>query len=413
MLFAARVPDPMPTRRLAGLGVSAALHGTVILLGLSSPQTAPTSELQASAVPSGDRAAVEVFQAPRSTAPDAHALTRRPTLELAGISVDLDKIRGTPADVFPFVLLNPVERMRSMNREDDNRRLSNPLMVANAGGSSKPLQLSDRELQALVDRAWSRRERWQPFAPLMELVEAHDGDEGRAADLLRAYSDQNLLQPYYDADTLDARYWTMLGLAADHRTFLGRVMAYLRERPHTRVTTELLFLLDELVQGSRDTLLMVVGNDPAAALRRSAAEQPAAYARAEELLADTRGWLNGLGLRDGDAIRRRLDEVRLDILRAVVERTPGGYRAADAQYLIGVIYFEQRDRERATAAWSSAVHGPHDLYKVALAEVQAALRLPPDRRVAALVAALGAEHGRWLDFSERRLRRFGHQPTDF
>jgi hypothetical protein len=45
--------------------------------------------------------------------------------------------------------------------------------------------------------------------------------------------------------------------------------------------------------------------------------------------------------------------------------------------------------------------------------VQAALRLPPDRRVAALVAALGAEHGRWLDFSERRLQRFGHQPTDF
>jgi hypothetical protein len=118
-------------------------------------------------------------------------------------------------------------------------------------------------------------------------------------------------------------------------------------------------------------------------------------------------------LRDGDAIRRRLDEVRLDILRAVVERTPDGYRAADAQYLIGVIYFERRDRERAETAWSSAVQGRHDLYRVALADVQAALRLPPERRVAALVAALGAEHGRWLDLSERRLRRFGLDATEF
>ena len=205
----------------------------------------------------------------------------------------------------------------------------------------------------------------------------------------------------------------MLGLAADHRVFLDQVTEYLRQRGGTRVAVELLFLLDELVQGSRDTLLMVTGNDPDAALRRSAAEQPEAYARAQLLFSDTRTWLNAQGLNGPDAIRRRLDDVRLHLLALIAARSPDGYRTADARYLAGVIHFEQRQRERAAAEWSRAVTGPGDVYGDALADVRAALMRPPAQRIAAVVAALGAEHGRWLDFSERRLRRFGVRATGF
>ena len=410
MLFEPRRRDAILGRRLAGLGGSGALHTAVIVSMLGNPVRGPRPDLQA-APPSADDAPIAVFQAVPETAAAAESLSRRPVLELAGIRVDLDKVGGTPPKLFPFVQLDPLSIAGVVNREHGTRRLQNPLVQG--GSALPPLQMSDRELQALVDRAWSRRARWQPFAPIMDLVEGRDGDHGRAADLLRAYVDQNLLQPYYDGDTLDARYWTMLGLAADHRTFLDRVTAYLREQPDTRVATELRFLLDELVQGGRDTLLMVIGNDPAAALRRTAAEQPAAHARAEALFDETRAWLTALGLGEADALRRRLDEVRLHILGTILERTPDGYRAADASYLIGVIYFEQRQRDRAVAAWTNAMAGPHDLYSAALDDLRAALQLPSERRVSALVAALGAEHGRWLSFSERRLRHFGFQATQF
>jgi hypothetical protein len=411
MLFTRRPAEPLLGRRLGGLATSATLHAAAILLASWHPDIRTPDEVQASAVAADRSPAIAVFQSPPAGAAGRDALPRRRSLELAGITVDLEKLRGTPEELFPFVRLEPLA-LGGVAEPDRGSPLRNPLR-RDAGASSLPLQLTDRALQALVDRAWSRRERWQPFAPVMATATAFDGDEGRAAELLRAYTDQNLLQPYYDGDTLDARYWTMLGLAADHRVFLERVTEYLRQRARTRVAIELLFLLDELVQGSRDTLLMVSGNDPAAALRRSAAEQPEAYARAEALFADTRAWLKAQGLDQPEAIRRRLDDVRLHLLTLIVERTPDGYRAADARYLAGVIHFEQRERGRAVAEWSHAVPGPHDLYAEALADVRAALLLPSERRAAGLVAALGAEHGRWLDFSERRLRRFGFRGAAF
>jgi hypothetical protein len=414
MLFLRRPPDPLLGRRLGGLTASAALHATAVLLATWTPDSRPAVGGQASVAASAGRSpviAVVPSDADAGAQPDT--LPRRPSLELAGITVDLEKVGGTPAELFPFVQLQPLAPVELAEREQDTRRLPNPLLRGPGPSVRPPLRITDRELQALVDRAWSRRERWQPFAPIMAMATASDGDHGRAADLLRAYTGQNLLQPYYDGDTLDARYWTMLGLAADHRVFLEHVTEYLRQRARTKVSVELLFLLDELVQGSRDTLLMVTGNDPAAALRRSAAEQPEAYARAQRLFADTRTWLKAQGLNEPDAIRRRLDDVRLHVLALIVDLAPEGYRAADARYLAGVILFEQRQRDRAAAEWSRAVPGPFDLYADALVDVRAALVLPPDRRVAAVVAALGAEHGRWLDFSERRLRRFGFRGTAF
>ena len=413
MLLAPRLPFYIPSHRLGGLAASAALHFGVILAAgwpvdvSSDGVTHASGETRAApsrAIP------VERVTRLRET-PQASA--SRPALELAGIEVELDKLTGGPAELFPFVPLDPLTLGPAASDASASRRLVNPLLAGARPSSRPPLALSAGALQSLVDQAWSRRERWRPFQPIAELIAAHDGDTGHAADLLRAYTDQNLLQPYYDGDTVDARYWTMLGLAADHRTFLRSIEGYLREQPGTKAATELLFLLDELVQGSTDSLLLVVANAPATSLRRTAAEQPDAYQRSEQLYAQTRDWLSELGLDTPDAIRRRLESVRLGLLAQIVERSPGGYRVADAHYLAGEIHFERRDRARAFAAWRRAVPSDESLYRTVIGEIHAALALPPERQIPAIVAALGAEHGRWLAFSERRLERFGYRAEQF
>ena len=201
-------------------------------------------------------------QAPPASAspetPDA-----RPPLEIAGLSVDLAKLLGRRHSLFPFLTIEASLVDPSESRQTDRSApLRTPFALRSGAAGLRPLHLSDEALQALVDRAWSRRERWRPFAPIAVLVESHDPDLGRSADLLQAYRDQNLLQPYYDSDTRDARFWAMLGLAADHVTFIELVRRVARTHPSSKVTTELLFLLDELVQGSRDTLLMLTSTDP-------------------------------------------------------------------------------------------------------------------------------------------------------
>ena len=412
MLLAPSRSERIRRPRLAGLATSAALHGAVILLAAWQGPQADPSVLDASTPPAA-ASPLTVTVVERPAADDAPTLVRRPALELAGIEVDLDKLTGKPDALFPFVLLDLASLSHDAHTPPRARRLTNPFGSGASHTARAPLEVSDHALQALVDRAWSRRERWRPFLPIAELIDTHDGNAGRMADVLRAYTDQNLLQPYYDGDTLDARYWTMLGLAADHARFVERVRKSFREQRGTRVGTELLFLLDELLQGSLDTLLMVVGSDPAAALRRSAAEQPAAYERAEVLYAETRDWLRGLGLETPEAIRRRFDAIRLGLLQTIVEQAPAGYRVCDARYLAGVIYFQRRERDAAFAAWSRATPGADDLYRAAIADIHAALALPPERRVPAIVAALGAEHGRWLAFSEQRLRKFGYRAERF
>ena len=316
--------------------------------------------------------------------------------------------------LFPFLtldalLLDPGDRRPS----DADTSLRSPIPSPSRSATRPPLQLSDGALQALVDSAWSRRERWRPFAPIAELVESHDPDRGRSAELLQAYTDQNLLQPYYDADTRDSRFWAMLGLAADHITFIDLVRRVARDHPSSRVTTELLFLLDELAQGSRDTLLMLASTDPQVALRRTAAEQPEAYALALALREHYGGWLRQRQLETATAIRARYDRVRLQLLSAIIEGSPDGRRASDARYLAGVIAFEQNDLAEAERWWRRMRPVPGDSYAAASAEVLEALQLPEQERAAGIVRVLGAEHRRWLDFSEQRLRQFGHAVDRF
>jgi len=200
----------------------------------------------------------------------------------------------------------------------------------------------------------------------------------------------------------------MLGLAADHAMFIELVRRFAREHPSSKVTIELLFLVDELAQGSRDTLLMLASTDPQAALRHTAAEHPEAYALALALRAHYGGWLRARHLESEAAIRLRYDRVRLQLLSAIIDSSPGGYRVADARYLAGVVLFEQNNLAAAAALWSAIETDPSDTYVVAYSEVLRALRQPEVARAAEVVRILGSEHRRWLDFSEQRLRKFGH-----
>ena len=358
--------------------------------------------------------AADVVRPVPSAEQRADGVEARPALEIAGVAVDFDKILACRDALFPFLTLDaPLWNRKATPQEERPASLRNPLATGARGSTRPPLRLNDRALQALVDSAWSRRERWRPFAPIAALIEAHDADQGRAADLVQGYSDQNLLQPYYDSATRDARFWAMLGLAADHIAFIELVGRFTKENPASRVSTELLFLLDELVQGSRDTLLMLMSTDPQAALRLTASEQPEAYELALSLRAHYTGWLRTRQLDSDAAIKAKYDDVRLQLLSAIVEQSPNGYRVADALYLAGVIAFEQNDLASAERWWRQMRPADGDSYAAASGEIIEAMRLPGDSRVAAIVAVLGAEHRRWLDFSEQRLRRFGHAVDRF
>ena len=124
-----------------------------------------------------------------------------------------------------------------------------------------PLHLTDGELQTIIDAAWSRRHRWEPFQPIAALANAHDASDGQLPVLLRQYVEQNGLQPYVDGATRDGRLWVQLGLAADHADFIGYITRYTREHAGTKASVELLFLLEKLAEASLDALVTLLDID--------------------------------------------------------------------------------------------------------------------------------------------------------
>ena len=78
-----------------------------------------------------------------------------------------------------------------------------------------------------------------------------------------------------------------------------------------------------------------------------------------------------------------------------------------------MIAFEQNNLAGAERWWRQMRPARSDSYAAAAADVLAALQLPQNRRAAEIVRVLGTEHRRWLDFSEQRLRQFGHAADRF
>jgi tetratricopeptide (TPR) repeat protein len=279
--------------------------------------------------------------------------------------------------------------------------------------------LTDAELQSLVDGAWARRDRWRAFEPLSRLADAHDADAGALPRLLQRYVDQDSLQPYADQSSRDPRLWAQLGLAADHVDFIRFIRLYAAAHPSTRATTELLFLLDRLAEASRDALSVLRGSDPSEQLGWTHASYPQAYRLLTQIRAYVENALVRLDLRTEDAITAHYERTRLGILEAIVRTTPEGYRASDARFLIGEVYWRQQRVDEAIGCWSAMVVASGDSRAVPAGNLLRALRAYPpalSKTGTSLVSAqlrreidqiLKNEHGRWVMFSYDRLRQFG------
>ena len=351
---------------------------------------------------------IALTPAPPSSAGDAEASFR-----VDDFTIDVAKIRAREQSLFPFLTLDLkfLEPLQAGVAESRGR-LINPFAATAVDPERPPLELSDAALQQFVDRAWSRRRRWEMFAPIAAVVSTHAANAGRAADLVRAYLDDNILQPYCDSARRDPRFWAMLENAADHADFIDFVRSFARAHPSSRTTTELLFLLDELAQGSRDVVLMLMETHPERDLTATRATAPDAFTLAVELKQFYGRWLFERAL-DKPAIRERFDTLRLQLLQTIVQTTPHGYRANDARYLAGEILFGRKAFEAAAAEWRAIEPDVDDAYFRAYSDVRAILDAPGEPDRVAIRRALANEYGRWRVFSIDRLNRFGHACDTF
>jgi hypothetical protein len=318
--------------------------------------------------------------------------------------------------LFPFLSGSPsLNRVTAPARRETRSRLSNPLARRPSAEHKPPLVLGNAALQSVIDQSWSRRDRWRVFHTVAELANAHSPDQGRLPALLGAYVAQNGLQPYIDAGTRDPRLWVELGLAADHADFIDFVSRFAASNPSSKATTELLFLLDKLAQGSLDALTTLVDTDPGEALRWTRGANAEAYNAIVTIRDHYRLQLERRGLMSGQALREHYDGVRLAILRSILLTTPGGYRAGDARYLIGAIHWKQGRAATARRIWKDIVVDPGDRYAIASTEIAAAMRAAEERGLDArrINRILEYEHGRWVSFSFDRLWEFGYRFDTF
>ncbi len=406
------------TRRTCGLAASVSLH-IVTFVVLTS---IPLHRLAPSAEPAASRG-VMTFVAPsasievRDPALQEHSDQLEPSappLAIAGMTFDVAHIRSRRDWLFPFLTRDLLFLEGLDNQVRVTRgRLRDPFPPREPRTVRPPLTLTEADAQRVVDRAWSRRDRWRSFSEVSALIGAHDPNEGQLPRLLQRYLDENILQPYHSTAEPDGRFWTVLGLVADHVVFIDLVRAFARRHPSTRTTTELLFLLDELVQGSRDALLILLDTNPSFDLEATRLTDRAAYELAVALRRDYRERLTQRGMDTPAAIAARYDEIRLHLLRTIIASSPGGYRSADARYLAGEVLFYQNNTPGAVEWWRGIVPRSGDSYQVAYSELLEQIDSPPGLSAAEIHAILAGERSRWLDFSRRRLQQFGYSFDTF
>ena len=334
-------------------------------------------------------------------------------LAIDGIGYDIEKVRRHRNALFPFVTsrLHVLDDILQRFQPAADRMV-NPLGRERRTSTRPPLTLTGDEMQRLVDRGWSRRERWRNFREIAALVAEHDPHSGDAAALVRMYLDQNLLQPYFDAKTRDPRYWVMLALAADHAPIIEYVSAFVREHPSSRTTTELLFMLDEFTQASRDAMLVLLSTTPDIQLHLTWEADPDAFALASSLFNEYGDWARETGLASTPALRARFDAVREQILTAIVASTPDGYGSSDARFLLGRIAWDRNDIPGALGWWKDMAPDGRGSYAESADAITEALR-SGNGVVAKISGILGAEYRRWLTYSADRLDEFGYSLDTF
>jgi hypothetical protein len=421
-------------RRLCAATVSFTLHviAAVLVNRLASPpvRTEPEAprprSLSLFAVPAPDRATPPGLNPIETIDEDAIAHGEgSSTVVIPGFTFSTDRIREHATLLFPF--LSPgllLEQFALAPHSEAGDGFRDPFARAvtsqrRPGARRPPLALSRPALQSLIDGTWSRRDRWSPFQRIVKLAQTYHADEGKLPSVLREYERQNGLQPYVDASMRDPRLWTELGIAADHVEFIGFISRYASEHPSTKAATELLFLLDKLAQASVDALTTLLNSEPDDLQWTRDANQDA-----YNLILDLRGYyskqLRRKGLASKDGLAEHYDNVRLGILAGILRTTPKGYRANDARFLIGAIYWRQGRTGDALRAWRQMTIERSDSYATSISRLLEVLEAQTGgdrgdvdtRQVMRALTThidniLRAEHGRWIMFSMDRLLQFG------
>ena len=411
----------MPGRYAGGFGASIALHAALAAwlawpasLPAGGPIAAPETSTQVVLVAPNEDANYPGLKPldPRDADWTPDPIANKEEFAIA----DLQRIGAHYQVLFPFVSPGlAIDALFPTLRKTPQLVFENPF--APRGDATEPsrkgaLRLSPAALQALVDKSWSRGNRWQAFRPIRELALEHDAADDSVARLVRLYREQNALQPYADGPIRDLRLWAQLGLAADHAAFIGFIRQYAARNPSSKVTTELLFLLDTIVQANEDALAVLVETDQPDDLAWTRQTNARAYLLAHHIQRHYARALVRLRLISRTAVEAYHAEVRLAILSGILQTTPDGYRANDARFLIGAIHWRQNRPGPALRVWRALTAPGDDSYATAITRIRAAIEASRvDGRNIEYI--LKNEQGRWLAFSDDRLRRFGYRFDTF
>ena len=277
----------MAGRRFMGFAFALVLHVSMVglLIWLSMPTLSRHAGGKQTAMPASPRTP-KPSPKPKSREEEVHEdieryLPKPPDVRVWGFTFDLRKVRSRWSALFPFVTTPPrFDADAAERRSASSRRFAfaDPNRVPAAEPPARPaLVMSSSAIQMLVDRAWTRRERWSRFATFVNLANAYHPDDGRLPAVIRAYVAQNMLQPYQEMSLPDPSRWATIVLAADDRDYLDFVGEYMRDHPGTRGATEMLFLVDALMEGSGNTLDILLRTQPQRDLRWTHQENPDAF----------------------------------------------------------------------------------------------------------------------------------------
>jgi hypothetical protein len=323
---------------------------------------------------------------------------------------DIEKIGSRAGRLFPFT--EPILRSSTTQARGRGGSVGAFVKGSRLAAQSPVLTLSAPEMQALLDASWSRRQRWDSFQQILDLLQRFDPQHGDLPTLLRRYVNENLLQPFNASENPEPKIWGLLSVAADHFDFLQFITTFVERVPSSKVTTELLFLLDKLVQANLHAALTLFKLDTVRGIEWTASVSPKGAEMLVALQSHHQSAFGNRGLWDETALASRYDEVRVGILQQLIRSTPQGYRANDARFLIGEIWWQQGRRTDAREAWGESTPDANDEYFTVYSDVRTNLGADNVSRTR-IDAALNEQTRRWTQASFERLRHFGFRFDTF
>ena len=417
-------------RRISAHVVSAAMHASVVALLAFGSNVNPTIASRHTDGEAPRRSKPAVFVVP--PAPDSlpglrpteetndgtsERISGHPVLSIPGLTLNVRKVAARANLLFPVI--TPGLALEQFLPADfsDRPSLANPFSGSADAARTvhAPLSADAQARQGLVDRSWSRHERWRAFQALAPLIGQYSGSDGDLPRVLQMYFEQNGLQPFVDAGTPDQRVWAQLAIAADHIDFIGFVSQYMAARQASKTTTGLLFVLDTVIQSNLDVILTVLALDPGQDLTLTKRTNQAAFDLIVQVQQRCRAELTKRRLTSAAAVATYYDAIRQAILDTIVRTSPNGYRTGDARYLMGAIYWRQGNVDAAINQWRSIKNDDADTFRFVYSPILAAVAAGSSRvaMIAAVDRALSLERSQWRSLSYDRLKKFGYHFDTF